>query len=140
MGRRWALTYPARPISLNASYGHNRFERTAHVIEWRNAFWLLAKEAKIPPLDAIEVIVHCGMSGRLQDIGNSYVSAKAGVDGLVQARVIADDTGVHLRLLSFTPPVRIKPKDRDYMTLVVTEVEDVSNVQDGEGAVPEERG
>lgn len=121
--RQWALTYPARPVSLNASYGHSRYDRTAHVIEWRQAFWLLAKEAKIPPLTAIEVLVHCGMSGKLQDIGNCYTSAKAAIDGLVLARVIPDDTGDHVHLLSFTPPKRIAPKEHDYMTLVVTEVE-----------------
>lgn len=116
-----SLTYNARPISLNASYGHFRTERTAHVIEWRNAFFWLAREARIPPLDAIEVTVSVGMSGRLQDIGNAYVSAKAAIDGLVQAKVIPDDTGEHLLHLGFTPPVRVPPKEPDYLTLHIVE-------------------
>lgn len=97
------------------------------MIEWRDAFWLLAKEAKIPPLQMIEVVVHCGMSGRLQDPLNAVTSAKAAIDGIVHAKVIPDDTGEHLRLISFTPPVRVKPNQNDYLTLVVTEVhEDAS--------------
>lgn len=115
------LTYHARPISLNASYGHARYERTEHVREWRDAFFWLAKNAKIGRLDAIEVTVLCGMSGRLQDIGNCYVSAKAAIDGIVQAGVIPDDTGEHLLSLTFLPPVRVAPKEPDYMTLRIVE-------------------
>lgn len=115
------LTYHARPVSLNASYGDSRYDRTAHVIEWRTAFFWLAKEAQVQPMDAIEVTVHCGMSGRLQDIGNCYVSAKAAIDGLVQAKVIPNDTGEHLLHLGFTPPVRVGPKEPDYLTLHIVE-------------------
>lgn len=115
------LTYHARPVSLNASYGDSRYDRTAHVIEWRTAFFWLAKEQQVPPMDQIEVVVACGMSGRLQDIGNCYVSAKAAIDGLVQAKVIPDDTGDHLLYLGFLPPVRVAPKEPDYLTLHITE-------------------
>lgn len=117
----WELTYHARPISLNASYGHYRKERTSHVIEWRDAFWALAKEAKVPRLDKIEIVVKTGMSGHLHDIGNAYVSAKAAIDGLVLANVIPNDTGDHLKMLCFLPPERIPPSERDYLTLVIKE-------------------
>lgn len=116
-----SLTYNARPISLNASYGHARYDRTAHVIEWRDAFFWLAREAKVPGMDAVEITVEVGMSGRLQDIGNAYVSAKAAIDGLVKYGAIPNDTGDHLILLSFLPPVRVAPKDHDYMTLHIVE-------------------
>ena len=123
-GRRWSITYHARPITLNASYGHHRYERTQHVIEWRETFRLLVMEAKVPRLDAITVTVETGMSGRIQDIGNCYVSAKAAIDGLVKGKIIPDDTGAHLKLLSFLPPIRIPPKEQDYMTLHIEEVAD----------------
>lgn len=116
-----SLTHFARPVSLNASYGHHRYERTEHVIEWRDAFWVLAKQARMPRLDAIHIVVECGMSGRLQDIGNCYPSVKAAIDGLVQAGVIPDDTGDHLLSLNYLPPVRIPPRQPDYLTLRVTE-------------------
>ena len=115
------MTYHGRPISLNASYGHSRYDRTAHVIEWRDAFYWLAREAKVPGMDAIEVTVEVGMSGRLQDIGNAYVSAKAAIDGLVTYGAIPDDTGEHLLALTFLPPVRVAPKEHDYMTLHILE-------------------
>lgn len=119
----YELTYPVRPVSLNASYGHHRYERTQHVIEWREAFWLLAKEAKVPPLDAVEIVVQAGMSGVLQDIGNCYVSVKAAVDGLVLAKVIPDDTDEHLRRLTFLPSVRVPPTRPDYLTLTIIEAD-----------------
>lgn len=115
----WGLTYRCRPVSLNASYGHDRHTRTQHVIEWRSAFWALAKEQKVPPLMTVEIVVQCGMSGRLQDIGNCYVSAKAAIDGLVLAQVIPDDVGAHLVDLRYLPPVRIPPSEQDYMTLTI---------------------
>lgn len=117
-----SITYRARPVSLNRSYGHSRYERTSHVREWRDTFTLLAKEAKIPRMDAIHVTVEAGMSGVLQDIGNCYVSAKAAIDGLVNAKVIPKDTGDHLHSLTFLPVVRITPKEHDYMTLHIAEV------------------
>ena len=118
-----SLTYNARPVSLNASYGHHRKERTAHVIEWRDSFVWLAREARVPKMEAIHVTVEVGMSGRLQDIGNAYVSAKAAIDGLVVAQVIPNDTGDHLHSLTFLPPKRIPPKEHDYLTLHIEEVD-----------------
>lgn len=123
-GRKWTVTYKARPISLNASYGHHRKERTAHVIEWRNTFWALAKESKVPRLEAITVTVVTKLNGPMQDIGNDYVSAKAAIDGLVQAGVIANDTGDHLRALTFLPPTRVPPSEPCSLSLIITEVND----------------
>lgn len=122
-----SLTYKSRPISLNASYGHSRHVRTAHVIEWRDAFYWLAREAQVPGMDAIEVTIEVGMSGQLQDIGNAYVSAKAAIDGLVAYGAIPNDTGEHLLSLNFLPPIRVAPKQPDYMTVHI--VEHTANLQ-----------
>jgi crossover junction endodeoxyribonuclease RusA len=116
---KWELTYTQRPVSLNASYGHTRFERTAHVIEWRQAFWALAKEQRLPRLDRIAVTVVTRLHGRMQDIGNNYVSAKAAIDGLVQANVIPDDTGDHLTALTFLPPERVPATTPCSLTLII---------------------
>lgn len=117
----WELTYNARPISLNRSYGHDRHSRTAHVIEWRDAFVWLAKKERIPKLDAITVTVVTRLHGRMQDIGNNYVSVKAAIDGLVLARVIPNDTGDHLKALTFLPPVRVPPSEPCSMSLLIEE-------------------
>lgn len=122
---RYELTYPRRPVSLNASYGHSRHERTEHVIEWRDTFTLLAKEARIPKLDRIAVTVVTKLHGRMQDIGNNYVSAKAAIDGLVRARVIPDDTGDHLVSLTFLPPERVPANVPCSMTLLIDTIDDL---------------
>lgn len=119
---RGEVTYWQRPVSLNRSYGHSRYERTAHVIEWRNAFAWMAIQSKFPKLDVVDIIVETQMSGRLQDIGNCYVSAKAAIDGIVLAGVIPDDTGAHLRRLTFLAPERIPPNKKDALTLIIEEV------------------
>ena len=114
-----AIRYNARPVSLNASYGHHRRQRTEHVQEWRDAFaWLAA--GKPTAGNAVDIEVRCGMSGTLQDIGNCYVSAKAAIDGLVLAGVLIDDTGEHIRSLTFYPPERVKPSEPDYLEVTWT--------------------
>lgn len=117
----WELTYNARPVSLNASYGHDRHERTAHVIEWRNAFGWLAKQHKVPKLQAITITVVTHLHGRMQDIGNNYVSVKAAIDGIVAAQVIPDDTGDHLKALTFLPPERVLPSVPCSLSLLIEE-------------------
>ena len=110
------IRYNARPVSLNASYGHHRRQRTKHVQEWRDAFALLAL-GKPHPAGPVDIEVRCGMSGTLQDIGNCYTSAKAAIDGLVLAGLLPDDTGEHIRSLTFYPPIRVKPSEPDYLEL-----------------------
>ena len=113
------IRYEARPVSLNVSYGHHRRQRTEHVQEWRDTFAMLALTVPRADrnLEAVHVEVRCGMSGKLQDIGNCYVSAKAAIDGLVKAKIIADDTGDQILSLKFYPPERISPAELDYLEL-----------------------
>jgi len=122
--RTGTLRYEARPISLNASYGHHRRQRTEHVQEWRDTFAMLAQTVPRADrnLEAVYVEVRCGMSGKTQDIGNCYTSAKAAIDGLVKAKIISDDTGDQIRRLTFYPPERVSPAEPDYLELSWTEV------------------
>lgn len=103
----WRLVYDRPALSLNAERKGHWSARHEHTVEIRQAFLLLAKKAKIGRHERITVTVHHEVHrGKLPDIGNCYPTAKAAIDGLVDAGVIPDDTGEHLVLLSFTPPTR----------------------------------
>jgi hypothetical protein len=104
----WELWYPSPTWTLNSERTWHHHKRAGYVKEWRNAFWLLAKEARIPHLDAIGVAatpVQAG-KGRTQDVGGCFPAAKAAIDGLVDAGVIDEDSPRYVRLLAFCAPER----------------------------------
>ena len=116
---------PGRPFSLNR-------ERTQHwtkVSEMKKWIRLAAKtmaihemgpQRKRPFFDKVTVDVYPWAKDRRyrQDVGNCYPTAKAIIDGLVDAGVIKDDDDSHLLWLRFYP----HQFGRDAMVLVVSEV------------------
>lgn len=106
-------------MSLNAERSQHWTKRKAATIEWRQAFFALAKEAKIPRLTRIHVDVWVYGKGQLQDTANCYPSVKAAIDGLVDAKVIPDDTPQHLLSIRFWAPQRGEPR----LELLVTKDE-----------------
>jgi crossover junction endodeoxyribonuclease RusA len=106
VGDVYRLTYAARPWTLNRERAINRFERAPLVREWRQAFRILAFQAKIPPLDKVAVTVRLRLRahGRPQDAGACFPAAKAAIDGLVDAGVLPEDNGRHVVSLLFPAP------------------------------------
>ena len=104
----WVLVYDAKPWSLNQERQKHWAWRNAKVEEWKDAFYWLAKDARVPTCERIAVTVDVQMPGVVQDICNAYPAAKAAVDGLVAARVIPDDTPEHLVAMTFTAPIHAK--------------------------------
>ena len=107
----WVITWAQRPVSLNSERrGDGRASQIARARStavWKSQFAAAAVKARIPRHDRVAVTVRCSMRrGRLQDTGNAYPSAKAAIDGLVAAGVIADDTGAHLASITFEAPTR----------------------------------
>lgn len=106
-GREWSLIHEERPWSLNTERTWHHQTRARFVKSWRYAFRILALEAKVPRLQACAVSVR--PLGVRQDIGNCYGAAKAGIDGLVDAGVIENDTPEFLGAIVFLPPERGVP-------------------------------
>lgn len=120
----WELFYPVRPWTLNTERTWHHHKRATFVKEWREAFWLLAKEAKVPHMERIAVVVTPFLDGRgrTQDVGGCFPAAKAAIDGLVDAGVIDEDDPKHVRMLAFRAPVRATPAG---LRLVVMEADDL---------------
>ena len=88
----WELVYDSRPWTLNNERTWHYHERARLVKEWRQAFWALAKQVKVPHCDEIGVEAFPSFAkGRLCDCEGTLPAVKAAVDGLVDARVVDDD-------------------------------------------------
>ena len=103
----YVLTYGKRPVTTNAERSGNRWVRAAATKEWRDAFAWLARRERIPRMRWINITVQpVQKRGRLQDTAACNPSAKAAIDGLVDAGIVPDDTGEYVRQITFLPCVR----------------------------------
>jgi hypothetical protein len=114
----WVLEYAAKPLLMNK-------QRTMHFqawgkicAEWREHFWALAVDQKIPHLDACTIDVrHTVSTRRRVDPVACYPSVKAAIDGIVDAGVLDDDDQHHLRWVKFLAPVYVKGVDMVQLTI-----------------------
>lgn len=116
----WSLRFDERPWTSNTQRRWHHHRRADAVRRWRQAFALLAREQRIPLLDAIEITATPYLANRRgqQDVGGCYPAAKAAIDGLADAGVVPDDGPDHVRSLTFTAPVF---GQGDALVLIVTE-------------------
>lgn len=104
--QEWLLFYPVRPWTINKDRNWHPKERAKHIKQWREAFYLLAKEASIPRQRYITVDIQPVLAdNRLQDTAACVTAAKAAIDGIVDADVIEDDNPTYLGWIRFFPPV-----------------------------------
>jgi hypothetical protein len=103
----WRLTYEARPWTLNVERQGSQWTRAKLVAEWRPAFCLLAREARIPACQALAVTARPELrhAGGIPDTAACIGAAKAGIDGLIDAGVLPDDGPGYVRRLTFEAPV-----------------------------------
>ncbi len=121
--RIFTLRYNARPGTVNRERTLHWSHRAASTKEWREAFAWLAKQQRIPPLGAIEVVAIPHLSDmRVQDVAACLPSVKAAIDGLVDAGVILDDGPRHVHRVCFNRPMH---DGRNCLTLIITELEEV---------------
>ena len=82
------------------------YQRSAVIKWWREAFRDAALEAEIPHFDSIKIEVTPILPDRrIQDTGACFPTAKAAIDGLVDAGVIDDDAPQYVPTITFHAPV-----------------------------------
>jgi crossover junction endodeoxyribonuclease RusA len=103
--RSWRLELPAETTLINANDRMHPVKRAPYIQVIRNAAWAMARHHKIPALQRAHIfyVIHPDTKGRRRDPGNWSPSAKAAVDGLVDAGVLPDDD--HTRLLGPDPRI-----------------------------------
>lgn len=105
--RRWRIrAHGGRPLTVNQVASMDRFTWAKHTKMIRELWWALARQACIPRLDRVRFrVIPLHRNGRSpQDPAACAPEAKAAIDGLVDARVIPDDTGRFVAAVEFMPP------------------------------------
>lgn len=122
---RYELTHYDKPWTVNDERGgRNSVNHWSKIHplkkEWRRAFSLLAKQAKIPHFNQIRVEVRHVSAAKneahIPDTGNCYGAVKAAIDGLVDAKVIDKDTRKYVTFIGFHAPER---GSRDALSITV---------------------
>jgi len=103
----YELRFNLKPITTNAERAGNRFVRADFTKHWRQLGFLVARQ--LPKAQWLIVIAEPHQEkGRLQDVGACNPSVKAVVDGIVDAKIIPDDSADYVKEVRFLPPVRKK--------------------------------
>lgn len=98
--------YGKRPISLNQERSAHFAQRVRDTKWWREGFADAAVIASIPRLEACQIVVEPVLENRRwQDTGACFPSAKAAIDGLIDAGVIDDDTPDIVPAITFKRPI-----------------------------------
>jgi crossover junction endodeoxyribonuclease RusA len=95
---RHLLALPPYMPLINANGRLHLHERARMVKAIRDTARILARHRKIPPMQRAHIlyVVHPDTAKRRRDPGNWAPSAKAAVDGLVDAGVLPDDNSTRL--------------------------------------------
>lgn len=120
----WRLALPPKTKLINANQTLH-FRRKAEMVKIiRNAAWTMARHSSIPALQRAHVyfVVHPDTAVKRRDPGNWAPSAKAAVDGLVDAGVLPDDDSTRL----IGPDPRIgQPVKGSQLVLWITDLDQI---------------
>lgn len=97
MSRSWSVALPAGLTLLNANRRMHWARRAELTRNIRAASFACVKSAKVPRLRRAQIVVEFRPPDRRRrDVHNLYPSAKAAIDGLVDAGVLPDDSDRYL--------------------------------------------
>ncbi|MFF7335381.1 hypothetical protein [Streptomyces sp. NPDC008150] len=123
--RTWRVELPAETTLINANDRMHPARRASFIKVIRQAAWAMARYNKVPALQRAHIfyVVHPDTKERRRDPGNWSPSAKAAVDGLVDAGVLPDDNHHHL----LGPDPRIgEPVKGSQLVLVITDLDEAT--------------
>lgn len=103
--RRWILCHWGEVLTVNKERTEHWSSRAEAVRNWREAFYWLARDiAKDGPIKPCHIdVVPVRPNRRIQDVGACLPSAKAAIDGCVDAGVWPDDSPEHIYSITFWP-------------------------------------
>ena len=109
MTAEWTLTVDmlGRPTTTNAAHQWHHYKVSADRKRWRDAGSALARLAGVPQLAACELEVTARYPDRrsLPDPDGVAPAVKGVIDGIVDAGVIVDDSGLFVASITYHAPV-----------------------------------
>lgn len=132
-GRRFPLVHHATPWLANKDRTMHWSRKAELVAEWRQAFMVLAREARVPHLELARIeVTHYRTAGRWPDVGACAPALKAALDGVVDAGVLDDDDPVHVVAITYAvmqmPAAWKRPFVTGALGLVIVEMVRVAEV------------
>lgn len=95
----WTLIIPLSPVSLNTFLRLHWAERNSLQFDWDLAVSVLVREQKIPPLEAVSVLLTAVYRvRRRRDPDNVMATLKILMDALVKSGVLPDDSMGHVTI------------------------------------------
>jgi len=121
----WRLELPAGTFLLNDNQRLHYRTKAKHIDTIREASGFAARAARIPALQRIHVfyVIHPKPGLRRRDPGNWSPTAKAAIDGLVDAGIVPDDD--HTRVLGGDPRLGTPVKNSQFV-LWITDLDEMS--------------
>lgn len=114
IGNAWILVDDrGRPLTVNGARTFHHHKWAAVNRENRGYWWALALHHQVPRLEVARVVIaplHRNHASP-QDVAACAPAAKAAIDGLVDAGVLPNDDPVHLRSVTFLPPIIVAGVD-----------------------------
>lgn len=93
----WTVELPAGEALLNANRRIHHHARARLTRNLRGIAYWCVREAKVPHLERAHIVVeYRPPDRRRRDVHNLFPSAKAAVDGVVDAGVLTDDSDAYL--------------------------------------------
>lgn len=120
--RSWTVELPAGMFLLNDNQRLNHWRKSEHTAAIRNATAYAARSARVPSFERIHLfyVIRPSKATRRRDPGNWSPSAKAAIDGLVDAGVVPDDNST--RVLGGDPRLGAA-QAKTQMVLVITDLD-----------------
>jgi crossover junction endodeoxyribonuclease RusA len=95
--RTWRVEFPAGIPLLNANRRQHWAVKARITRDLRQVAFVCARRDRVPALSRAHIVVeYCPPDRRRRDVHNLFPSAKAAVDGLVDAGVLPDDSDTYL--------------------------------------------
>lgn len=108
----YELFIPCELWSVNSDRTMHWARRQDKVNATRWAAKIAALDKKIPTLARVTIAAQPRQArGTLADPGNHMPPVKACIDGLRDARVLTDDTGVYVANIDMLAPIRVGTKE-----------------------------
>jgi hypothetical protein len=122
--RSWRIELPPKTVLLTSNERLGIHARASRIKALRHTGWAMARFYKVPKLERAHVfyVIHPNTTTRRRDPGNWSPSAKAAIDGMVDAGVLPDDNDE--RLLGPDPRMGA-PVPGSQLVLVVTDLDSI---------------
>lgn len=103
----YTLHWDERPFTSNSERSMHHMKRASLVRKWREAFYFLALEAKLPQLENVSIVCSpYAKDGRWRaDCGAIFPTVKAAIDGLIDAGMCEDDNPDYVKYIGFNAPI-----------------------------------